>query len=636
MMKQAMKTGGIRRLLARGPGKRAAELTAWFLGGYLLSAAGTGEGCLSLSLGLLCAGRSGYGALAAAVGGAVGYWNFWGPAAIQGVFWLVFGLAVNVFLGDRSISDRQVLLLPACAALIVSASGVLFLLRFRDRTAVPMYLLRVALAMGSTLVFRLWLEGRGSWAEALAQGLLTFALAGVSVGGIRLGYALAGYIAAQGPLVHGVLAGLGLDLARPVPIGMTGALCLGFCLRMIPGKPKWADALVPTLAYLPMAALGGYFQWSAVPGLLLGGMVRLAVPGLKMQPKRRRGETAIAQLRLEQMAAALGHMEQSLLLTAPPAPDRAALLDRVQREACGLCPERRGCRGRMEDLSPELLEQPGLTEEDLPKGCRKRGRLLAEMRRGQELLRRIKGDRRRLEGCQNAVRDQYAFLADFLQDLSGELAMKKSRRPIRFRPEVASASRSHLEDNGDVCLWFQGPGSEFYILLCDGMGTGEGAARESRDAAALLQQMLTAGFPAEYALRSLNSLAVLRDLGGCTTVDLVRLQLDTGRGTVYKWGAAPSYLLKEGQLRKIGTAGPPPGLSGQDREMVDRLSLGGGEVLILLSDGAGVDNLLRGGWTAPMPPPGELAAAIVEHGAQEGDDATVAVVRLVPSSDASA
>ncbi len=632
MIKHLTKTRGRLR-----PGRRTAELACRFAGGYLLAAAGAGGSCLSVSLGLLCAGRGGWGALATALGGCAGYLGFWGAGAAQAIFWLVFGLAVNVFLGDRPISDRQVLLLPACAALIVSASGVLFLLRFRDRTPVPIYLLRVGLAFAAALVFRLWLEGRGSWVEALAQGLMTFALARVSVLGIRLGYGLAGFIGAQGPLASAVLAGLGLDLADPVPIGMTGVLCLSFGLRMLPRRPRWTDALGPALAYVPMAALGGYFQWNALPGLLLGGMVRVLVPGLgKLQPKRRRGEAAVAQLRLEQMAAALGRMEQSLLLTAPATPDRGALLDRVQREACGLCPERRGCRGRMEDLSPELLEQPGLTEEDLPKGCRKRGRLLSELRRGQELLRRIKGDRRRLESCQNAVRDQYAFLADFLRDLSGELGMKKVRRPIRFRPEVAAVSRSHREENGDLCLWFPGPGSDYYILLCDGMGTGAGAARESRDAAALLQQMLSAGFPAEYALRSLNSLAVLRDLGGCTTVDLVRLQLDTGRGTVYKWGAAPSYLMKEGQLRKIGTAGPPPGLSQQGRETVDRLSLGGGEVLILLSDGAGVDRLLHAGWTAPMPPPGELAAAILEHGAQEGDDATVAVVRLLPSSDASA
>ena len=58
-------------------------------------------------------------------------------------------------------------------------------------------------------------------------------------------------------------------------------------------------------------------------------------------------------------------------------------------------------------------------------------------------------------------------------------------------------------------------------------------------------------------------------------------------------------------------------------------------MLILLSDGAGEDMLLRTAWTAPEPSPGGLAAAIVEQGAKDGDDATVAVVRL-KSFDASA
>ena len=279
-------------------------------------------------------------------------------------------------------------------------------------------------------------------------------------------------------------------------------------------------------------------------------------------------------------------------------------------------------------LSEKLLEQPGLGEDDLPRGCKKPGRLLVELRRGQEQLRRMKGDRRRLESYQCAARDQYGFLADFLQSLSEELGERREYRPPRFQPEVAMSTRSHREENGDKCIWFPGTGNDYYVLLCDGMGTGAGAAKESREAAELLERLLRSGFPAEYALRSLNSLAVLRELGGCTTVDLVRLQLDTGRGTLYKWGAASSYLLKNGQLRKIGTASPPPGLSVHARETVDRLSLGGGEVLILLSDGAGEDMLLRTPWTAPEPSPGALAAAILERGALEGDDATVAVVRL--------
>ena len=639
MMKNGTKTEVLRlaqRVMRSEPGRQAVRLGVWFGSGFVLAAGSLAGTWQPLALGLVCGGRGGAGAAAAALGGALGYLWFWGRGAWQAVLWLAAGLAVSLLLGDRGISSRQKLLLPACAAVIVAGGGVLFLFRYSDETPVPVYLLRVGLSLASTLVFRAFLERRGSWADWLAQGLMVLALGQIAVLGVNLGCAAAGYLGSQGALASAALAGLGLDLAMPGRVGMTQVLCLGFCLRLIPGKPRWMDACAPAVAYGVVMAMEGRLDLAPVPGLLAGGLLRFALPGLgKLEPKRRRGETAVAQLRLEQMAMALRHMEQSLLLTAPVRPDREAVLDRARCAACDTCPERRGCKGRMEPMNVELLEQPGLGEEDLPRGCKKSGRLLYELRRGQEQLRRMKGDRRRLESYQCAARDQYAFLADFLQNLSEELGRKKDFHPPKFQPEVAMSTRSHREENGDQCVWFAGTGNDYYILLCDGMGTGAGAAQESREAAQLLKQLLQSGFPAEYALRSLNALAVLRELGGCTTVDLVRIQLDTGRGTIYKWGAAASYLLKNGQLRKIGTAGPPPGLSQQARETVDRLSLGGGEVLILLSDGAGEDILLRSAWTAPEPSPGEMAAAIVEHGAQEGDDATVAVVRL-RSSNASA
>ena len=636
MMKNGTRRAFLRsagRVLRSEGGRLALGLGLWFAGGFALAAASVEGSFQPVALALVCASQGGWRAAAAAAGGALGYLWFWGAAARQGLLWLALGLAVSLLLGDRGISRRQSLMLPACAALVVSGSGVLMLVRFSDQTPVSVYLLRVGLALGATMIFRLWLERRGSWADWLAQGLFVLALGQIALGVVNLGALAAGWLGSQGALASAALAGLGLELASPKNAGMTGALCLSFCLRLIPSRPRWLDALAPALAYVPVMALSGRLDLSPVPGLLLGGAVRLALPGLgRLEPRKRRGEHAVAQLRLEQMALALRHMEQSLLLTAPVSPDRGAVLDRASRAACDFCPERRGCRGRLEELPESLLEQPGLGEEDLPRGCRKPARLLGELRRGQEQLRRMKGDRKRLESYQCAARDQYAFLADFLQNLAEDLGSRQEVRTHRFTPEVAMSTRSHREENGDRCLWFAGTGSDYYILLCDGMGTGAGAARESREAAELLKRMLQAGFPAEYALRSLNSLAVLRELGGCTTVDLVRLHLDTGRGTLYKWGAASSYLLKNGQLRKIGTASPPPGLNVQARETVDRLSLSGGEVLILLSDGAGEDVLLRTEWTAPVPSPGGLAAALVERGAEEGDDATVAVVQLRSSN----
>ena len=162
------------------------------------------------------------------------------------------------------------------------------------------------------------------------------------------------------------------------------------------------------------------------------------------------------------------------------------------------------------------------------------------------------------------------------------------------------------------------------------MGTGEEAAREGKRVGNMLRKLLAAGYPAEYALRTVNSLCALQGNAGIVTIDLAELRLDTGKAVLYKWGAAPSYLISHGEPIKIGTASPPPGLSvTEGREKVEKLSLRRGETLVLLSDGAGGEEALRASWERTGEPAGELAARILASSQTDGcDDATVAVVRL--------
>ena len=199
---------------------------------------------------------------------------------------------------------------------------------------------------------------------------------------------------------------------------------------------------------------------------------------------------------------------------------------------------------------------------------------------------------------------------------------------------MAARSRGKERANGDRCLAFPGPECRYYVLLCDGMGTGLGAAQDGTAAAELLRQMLIAGFPAEHALESLNSLLALRGTAGAVTVDLVELRLDTGSAGIFKWGAAPSWVLTRGGVQKIGTAAPPPGISaGENRMTVEKLSLHRGEVLILLSDGVDGEGIRHLSELSPDAPPGELAAEILEKGCEGAeDDATAAAIRLRPAS----
>jgi len=257
---------------------------------------------------------------------------------------------------------------------------------------------------------------------------------------------------------------------------------------------------------------------------------------------------------------------------------------------------------------------------------------MLELRRGQDQYRILKADRDRQTEYRSAVIQQYHFLAEYLQDTAEALPKQGLPGQQHFQPEVAVCSSGKEMANGDRCLWFAGTGCCYYLLLCDGMGTGVGAAEEARQAGDMLRRLLLAGYPASYALRSLNSLCTLRGKAGAVTIDLAEIRLDNGKVTVYKWGAAPSWLLLNTGAERIGTFGPPPGISVTDtRETVDKLSLRKGEILVMVSDGVNAGAICTNAQQLLQEPPGSLAAKILELGSQEGtDDATAAVLRLTP------
>ena len=366
-----------------------------------------------------------------------------------------------------------------------------------------------------------------------------------------------------------------------------------------------------------------------LPALILGSVIGgfLPVPG---KIPHRRGETGTAQVRLE-LAAGVLNQTQQLLSEAPEVPvDEDALVTRAAERACANCPNRKNCKDTqwLGMLPGTLLHKPLLQNEELPIICRKSGRFLAELHRSQEQLRSIKADRERQKEYRIAVEQQYTFLSAFLRELSDGLS-RRAEAPNLYAPRVAVFGNRPEEENGDRCLRFAGTEGRYYVLLCDGMGTGLGAIQEAKETGIMLRRLLSAGYPAEYALRSINSICALRDRAGAVTVDLAEIQLCSGKVTLYKWGAAPSYLMGGVSVEKIGAATPPPGLSVTDyRESVDRLSLRRGQLLVMVSDGIGETEALRCCMNNVGKTPKEIATALLTNLPDSQDDATVVTISL--------
>lgn len=595
----------------------AGTVAAWGSGGFLLSAAALNGGYQPLALGLIAA-ATGWRAMVAALGAAVGYGVFWGRTGLQGMVWSAAGCLLALLLGKGKWTEDFPLLLPAAMGVLTAVTGLGFLF-FRQGTGFPLFFLRVCLAPVSALLFRRGLQRRDSVTQwtCIAIGVLAVARVG------PLGYIAAGIFSVCASFPAAAMTGLGLDLAGVTQLPMAVVICGAWFGRMIPFQERWMRFGIPGVACLGVMGLSGIWDIRPLPGLVLGGCIGYLLPP-RPESVHRHGELGIAQVRLEMTAGVLTQVQRLLLEVSPAPVDEGALLNRAINRACGNCPSKENCVERCR-LGPEYLEKP------LAFACRRPWEIQGELLRAQERLRDLKADRQRQQEYRFALIQQYQFLSVYLQRLSDQLPRRRERAKGYYRLEISARSRGKERSNGDRCLAFPGAGCRYYVLLCDGMGTGLGAAQEGQSTGELLRQMLSAGFPPEHAFRSVNSILALRGQAGAVTLDLAEIRLDSGRVSLYKWGAAPSWVLRPKGAEKIGTATPPPGLSVKDaRETVIRLSLRRGEMLILVSDGAEIGESLRREACRPWPP-GELAERLLKECKDAGeDDATVAVLRLSP------
>ena len=167
------------------------------------------------------------------------------------------------------------------------------------------------------------------------------------------------------------------------------------------------------------------------------------------------------------------------------------------------------------------------------------------------------------------------------------LSMRLSAAP-RYTAEAVrfAASADGSETCGDSLLTFENNRADcFYALISDGMGSGREAALTARICTVFLEKMLTAGNRRETALRLLNTFVRAKGIECSATIDLMELDLISGRASFIKSGAAPSYVRRGGNLFKLQSKTVPIGIMrALDAEQLC-FDVEPGDVIVMLSDG---------------------------------------------------
>ena len=155
---------------------------------------------------------------------------------------------------------------------------------------------------------------------------------------------------------------------------------------------------------------------------------------------------------------------------------------------------------------------------------------------------------------------------------------------------VFSASASG-EYSGDSCDIFDVGGSEKYLVLSDGMGTGKRARLDSSFTVSLSRKLLTSGLSLTTVHRLVSSM--LRVKGweeSFATMDILRLDLCGGRASLLKAGAVSSRLCRDGAVILLGEISFPAGILSDCPPDKCEIKLFDGDIIIMTSDGADEDS----------------------------------------------
>lgn len=161
-----------------------------------------------------------------------------------------------------------------------------------------------------------------------------------------------------------------------------------------------------------------------------------------------------------------------------------------------------------------------------------------------------------------------------------------SAKTFEITTGVAGAAKGGDLLSGDSFSTVELGNGTFAVALSDGMGNGERARLESSTALNILEQLLQSGMDEKLAIKSVNSILMLRSPEEIyATVDMALIDQYTAETTFMKIGSAPSFIKRGNEVIPVSASNLPIGII-QDIEVdLVTLKLQAGDIVIMMTDG---------------------------------------------------
>ncbi len=520
---------------------------------------------------------------------------FW--AGLSGVLALVFTLGVIDFTTGRfRRSGSSDLPVPAIVILAAALTGLhgLQLWGWLSLQGLAASLVVMACAYAGGLAL-------GAAAGAvLGVGFFFTAIGAVPTGpgaGLPLPDAQA-----MAYVVAGFLAGAFRDLKK---VGVGVAYALAFVTYTMAMQSQ--GGVLEGLAFTALVSVAAFW---AIPR---NWLARLPVEFLLESPcdtADESGERPLSEAleRLRSMSLVLKEVQRTfeqvaaVEVEADPKPRR--LFEQAVDRVCRSCAMNAQCWGRDFDKSYQLFadlwreideEGPLLTSPlppDLERHCIHPEQVVFTLNYLYDMDRSRRAFARRLEEGRAIAGDYIKNVARLLDRMAEEVSQSEGRlRPshtpvYRMVTAVARLPKRGGHISGDSYEGAPLSDGRYLMALSDGMGVGRDAATQSRQCVRLLHQLLDAGFATDVAVKTVNSVLLLRSPDETfATVDLALLDLGTGRAEFVKVGAAPSFIKRGSDVTLVKVSSVPVGIINQVEVEPEHRNLLPGDTIVMITDG---------------------------------------------------
>lgn len=203
----------------------------------------------------------------------------------------------------------------------------------------------------------------------------------------------------------------------------------------------------------------------------------------------------------------------------------------------------------------------------------------------------------KIEDCQNvSSKDLENLISDVINKkmLVEKESYKDKTKSIKFVQQdklqlttgFAKLTKDGQTVSGDSYSLLNGRDGKFYIVLSDGMGSGERALKNSNATINLFENFIECGFDKETTIKIINSILVLKsNEESFSTLDISSFDMNTGECEFIKIGAMPTFIKSKDSVKEIKYASLPAGILSSIEIEPKKEMLKSGDYIIMMTDG---------------------------------------------------